>query len=291
MTISQETVVALRQAHATEVSNVALAAALAASHGLLALHDELEVKDFEHALPYRRRMRGTMKTKFVAPFAAYVAQHVQKDSAIFLSPSEMSATAVLDFGHTDAPGHCENRAYVRLEELAAYKALLTITSCRLSQREFSEWLEEWAHIVVVREGMEPGSAELDLKKCIAGVRSVTVEAARKMESTVGNFSQNLTTAEQIALQAKGELKLPPFLFVTMQPYMGIKARTFVVRVSSLTGEEKPVFRLAILGFEQHKEDMADEFRTTLGQVVQEAIKASDAEKEMPMVVIGDYEKR
>ena len=59
----------------------------------------------------------------------------------------MSAAAILNFGTTDAPGHCDSKATVKLDQTAPYTALLEIVNKRLTQRELAEFIEDWRSFI------------------------------------------------------------------------------------------------------------------------------------------------
>lgn len=298
MPITEEAIRALVKTEATQASNAALNAAVPAlaGQGLFVLHSELKTIDLEDRLPLRRRARGTMATEFVAPFAQYAMTHALAGACVFIRPSDMSATALLNFGSNDAPGHCDNKSKLTLKPTASYNALLDLVNSPHDQRDFSDWLEEWGHMVKIRESYEtpaadagdtPVSPDLDLKQCINAVRNVTIKAVQDSESTVGNFSQTRSAAEQIAMQAKADTKLPPFLHITFQPYKELQARTFVVRVSSITSRDAPVFKLQVLAYEQHQEEMANEFADA---VRAEFDTLATEGRIKPEVLIGEYTK-
>lgn len=289
MTITEQALQLLQKTEATVASNAALIAATTGLTGLVALDAQIKVSDFESKFPNRRRAIGCMSTDFIGPFAKFAAINAQEGATVFVDATSMTAKAVLNFGTIEKPGHCDNRTEVSLKGSAAYKAMLTLANHQHDQRSLSEWLEEWGHILKVREGIEETSTEIELAACINAVRNVTIETAKKAESSVGNFSQNLSTAEKIALQAKEDAKLPPFLHLNFAPYKELPDRKFVLRVSAITSRDTPAFRLQILQLEQHQEEMANEFA--------DAVRAAFAELEMPEgkavpeVLLGSYTKQ
>lgn len=289
MTITEQALQLLQKSEATQASNTALIAATTGLTGLVALDSQIKVHDFEHKFEHRRRAIGCMSTDFIEPFAKFAAINAQEGATVFVDATSMTAKAVLNFGTVEKPGHCDNRTEVSLKGTAAYKAMLALAYNQQDQRSLSEWLEEWGHILQVREGIETTTPTLELKQCIAAVRSVTVKAVQEAESTVGNFSQNRTAAEQIAMQAKADTKLPPFLHLTFQPYKELAQRTFVLRVSAVTSRETPAFRLQILQLEKHQEEMANEFA--------DAVRSAFAALELPEgqatpeVLLGTYTKQ
>lgn len=300
MSITEEAINALVKTEATNATNAALNAATPALAGLgiFAQHQDMKTIDLEDKLPLRRRARGSMETNFVTPFASYALEHAQPGATVFIDAEGMYAKAVLNLGSNELPGHCDNLSKVKLKRTAAYEALLRLIGTTQSQRSFAEWLEEWGILATCWEDLpaqpegeaqESTKGKLDMKACIAAIRSVTIEKIQKNESEVSNFSQNRTAAEQIALAARAEQKLPSFLLVTFKPYKELGERTFAVRVSAVTSRTDPEFRLNVLGMEAHQEEMAEEF----AQAVRDAFTSMDptpADKTVPAVLVGTYTK-
>lgn len=288
MSITEEAIKALVKTEATQASNVALASATPdiEGKGLVALSREVTVHDLEDKLPLRRRARGLMETDYVGPFAQYAATHAEPGATVFVKANDMSATAVLNFGTIEKAGQCDNLTRVSLKKTAPYSAMLSFTDGTHNQREFSEWLEEWGHLIVAREGIEPDAPVLDMKQCITAIRNVTVDEKRSTDSTVGNFSQNRSVAEEIAMRAKAGQKIPPFLHMTFKPYAELLPRTFVIRVGSITNRDTPIFRFQVIAYEQHQEEMANEFADVVRQ--QFAALQIPEERVTPTVLLGSY---
>ena len=95
---------------------------------IVALPGDFKLHDIEKYTSYRKRARGTMATTSVEDFAVYTKKHVDEDPAhIFIDPSEMAATAILNLGSPDYPGHADNRAKLTLKRTAAYQALMAVS--------------------------------------------------------------------------------------------------------------------------------------------------------------------
>lgn len=218
----------------------------------VALPADFELHDLEHYMEHRRRPRGTMTTRFIPPFAHY-ANHFAEDGAIaFVNPADMSATAVLNFGSIDAPGHADNLVKLTPQKTSPYQALLQITSGQQSQRAVAEFLEDWsAHI-------ECFDAEGAIKtaQAAAAVRKITIESAQQVESEEQSLSASRSAFESIKVSSK-EL-LPATIHFTCRPYADLSDRTFVLRLGVLTTDKTPKLVLRLQKAEQHEEEMANE---------------------------------
>src|SRR5574337_1194182 len=73
----KEAIEDIQLAHAVEAADASLSGALGDGTGnqrqdAIALPDNFKLHDIEHLKPTRRRARGLMRTRLLAPFAAYV---------------------------------------------------------------------------------------------------------------------------------------------------------------------------------------------------------------------------
>ena len=260
---------------ATAVHNNVKEAVLT-SWGATALHEDYKVHDLEHLLPCRRRARGTMSTAYVAPFAQYATAYAEPGAAVFVDAEHMAATAVLDLGTKETPGHTDNRAKLQLTKTAPYAMLLTINGRAQSQQALAEFLEDWGSVASLI--FFAGDDEVTPGKALAAIRRITIENLRKVESEEQQLSANRTAFESV--KASSQEPIPTTIYYTCKPFADLEERTFVLRLSILTGEKAPSLVLRIQNLEAHVEAMGAE----LAALVQEAISGA-----MP-VLLGSYSK-
>ena len=264
----REAIKALSEAQSIAAAAEAVTSALAADAAVAMLPSDFTHHDLEKFLPTRRRARGSMKTSSITDFGTYVKSHMEEGASVFVAQDTMTATAVLNLGTPAAPGHADNTAVLALKATAAYTALSNIASGHpKSQRDVAEWLEDWISIVAATDADEQ---TIHIKRAIAAVRAITIDAARKVESEERSLSATRSALEQVTASSKGQ-PLPALLSVELEPYMGLEPRTFAVRVGVLTtGDKQPQLVLRIVKAEQHAEEMAQELaalvRTELGDV-------------------------
>ena len=186
----------------------------------------------------------------------------------------LRATAVLDFGDTTAPGHCDNLCSLVLKTTAAYDALIGACGRKLSQRDFAEWLENWQpYITAQSEGVA-----VPFHQALAAVRNITVESAQSAQHREEALSASRSTFESV--KAKSDDAIPTMLNFPCRPAPELSPREYMVRVSVLTGESKPQFQLSIIALEEHRERAAAE----MCGLIREVIPA-----EVP-VLMGSYRK-
>jgi uncharacterized protein YfdQ (DUF2303 family) len=260
---------ALEEGQAITAAHAAVTAAVQTEFGITALVDECRgarVVDLEEYQPVRRRMRGTMETTSIQSFADY-AEHHSDGAAVFVDGSTMRATAVLNLGDPGTPGHADNVARLSLRKMAAFDALLTVNGRQQSQKALVEFLEDWGPLVQAKYFR--GDTEVSPGLAVAALRDITIDSARKANSQVEQLSVARTTFERI--QADGNAHTPTFIYWTCQPYAELAARTFVLRLSILTGNESLGLNLRIQNLEQHTEEMGQELVDLVRNVIGDRI--------------------
>jgi uncharacterized protein YfdQ (DUF2303 family) len=241
--------------------------------GAVALPEQFKLHDLEPFMHNRRRMRGVMSTHALSDFATYVQNHAENGATVFVDADEMSATAVLNLGEPEAPGHTDNRAKVQLKKTAAYSALKVHTNGQaISQTKAAELLEDWPG--EIRCFNDQG--DITQPKAIAAIRKLSIESMRKLESSEQSLSASKSAFEQV--QATSSDPIPTTIYFTCEPYHGLESRQFVLRLGILTGGDKPSISLRIVKQELHDEEMANEFADLARQAIG---------SELP-VLIGSY---
>jgi len=271
-----EAIQEISRAQAITAASAAVgSAALGANgHDVVALPEQFKLHDLEHYLPTRRRLRGSMTTPTLADFASYTIDNKEAGATVFVNPDAMKAVAVLNLGTPASPGHGDNRAVLAPPKTAAFSALLSIASgSQRRQTDVAEYLEDWAPLI--RSENEAGE-DIAVKHAAAAVRKITIEGTRRQESSEQQLSAARSTFEQV--KATGTDHLPVLIDVTCEPYLGLAARTFRLRLGIVTGD-KPALVLRIVKREQHDEDVAQE----MAQLVRGALTGSDVP-----VLVGSY---
>lgn len=248
----------------------------AGGEGLRALPEHFKLHDLEDSAEFRRRARGLFRTTSVASLVRYVNEHREEGASVFVDEAEMAATAVLNLGTHDRPGHTDNRARVELKKTAAYASLLNIQGSAKKQQDLAEWLEDWSQHV----GMQffAGDDKVSAKQAVAAVRRITIESVSKLESEEQQLSATRSTFENVT--AASREKLPTTIYFVCKPYQELAERQFVLRMSVHTGNGVPSLMLRIQNIGLHNEEMAAE----LGYLI---LAGCDG---LP-VYTGSYEKK
>ena len=270
----KEAIQALQQGESITTASDSVIAALSTSASVVALPSDFHLHSLESYRPTRRRARATVSTRFTAPFADYVAAYAEAGAAVFVDPASLSATAVLDLGTTEEPGHADHKAVLEPIRTAAYAALLAASSKPLTQQELAEFFEDWTGQVQFFND----AGDISPKQAVAAVRRITIEALQKVESEEQSLSANRSAFESVSATSKEPI--PTTIYFKAQPYADLSERTFILRLNVLTGEKTPRLRLRIQKAELHDEEIAAEFVLKLGDVLGATLP----------VLVGKYNK-
>lgn len=248
----KEAIQAIQQSAGIDDAASAVMEALNGTRGLFTLPSDFKVHDLESVLLHRRRARGTMNTTSIADFAAYTKEAKQAGATVFVDVDQMKASAVLNLGTTDEPGHGDDRAILTAKKTAAYQAMRKVAQgMAMSQQTVAEFCEDWSGFISYYKESDvvaPGRA-------IAAIRKITVEAMRKVEASEGQLSASRGMLESVT--ASSSEPLPTHLYFACVPYQELELRTFVLRLGVITGD-KPAITLRVVNVEQHEEEMARE---------------------------------
>lgn len=254
----KEAIQALQEGAAIEQASNAVTSAF--NHeGVMALPDKITLRDLEGYMPYRRRARGVMITSDMDSFKEYTLTHKQDGATVFVDANDMSAGAVLNLGAAgDIPGHADNKALLKLEKTAAYKALIAIADGNgRTQKGVAEFLEDWANALncfSLNPAEDAPPVGVKNGRAIAAIRNLSIESMRKLESNEQALSASKSVFE--SARATSAETIPTFIHFSCVPYQGLCQRTFVLRLGVLTGESVPKITLRIVNEEEHKESMA-----------------------------------
>lgn len=246
---------------------------------LVAVPEGINIESLESHMPNRLRFRGRMQTTLLSEFVQYVAGRKHAgDMHCFVNADEMEATNIFNFGNEDAAGHCDDTASVKLDKTAEYKALLQFNGSKMAQRDFAEFLEDWAHLITCKS--EDGE-DVSLAKAISAIRRITINAGVKTESEQRNFSSERSALESISIN--NENSLPAEIHFRCAPYTGLPETTFELRVAALTSKDQPLLIARIKRHELLQQEFANQFSLQLQS------QFDESQLELP-VTIGKFSK-
>lgn len=223
------------------------------------LPDNFTGHDLESYLPGRVRFRGRFETFSIGDFLMYCKDNTKAGTACFVNAIGMDVEAIFDLGDTENPGHAVHRGTLTLQKTAEFKALLKIDGNRLSQKGLAEWMEDWA------DGIHCYTADgehLDIKKAISAVRRITIDQARTTTTEEQQYRAQQSALESI--EAKSDEVTPAGFRFECVPYDGMSDRSFDVRLSIGTGDDRPTLTARIRQMEKHQQDMGAELVDAIG---------------------------
>lgn len=239
------------------------------------LPKDMQVVSLEKHNQHRNQFCAKFSTYNFDSLISYAKAHEQENAQCFIDEKNLGAEIVFDVGNRENPLHAVHRATLQMEKTAAFKALCNFQGNKCDQRTFSDWLEDWADYITPYTDDEE---KMSLKNAVQAVRKITLDYARNEEHEVGDFAASKSAMESV--EAKSKLQLPKYFVFNTHTYKGLDSQAFTLRLSVLTGGDKPILVARLIKAEQIQEAIAKEF----------ADKLSDALKDTAVTVnIGTVE--
>ncbi|MEQ1963427.1 DUF2303 family protein [Xenorhabdus khoisanae] len=232
------------------IKNIDFAAAL--------IPENYNIESLEEFNLSRYRFRGEMKTTSIDDFVKYSIGYSGEGARCFIDAEKMRAEAIFNIGTVANPGHADNSASVVLRKTAPFRALLNINAQKQRQKDLAEWLEDWYEHLMA---FDVDGGVLDIKKAVAAIRRITIEATQSQDHEEHDFSGKRSVLESV--EAKSKEVMPAVFEFTCIPYDGLSERRFKLRYSILTGDNVPMLVLRIVQLEAKEEAIAEEFRDLL----------------------------
>lgn len=225
------------------------------------LPKEMSLHSLEGFNAHRNQFRAEFNTQRFASFVDYARANTQPNTQCFIDQSDMSALVVFDMGNVKEAGHAKHRAALEMKKTVAYQALCDLQGKKLSQKTFSDFLEDWAGNLKAYCHND----EMTVQSAVQAVRKMTIDYARNEEHEVGDFAAKKSAMESV--EAKSALQLPTHFEFACNPYNGLDVRTFNLRLSVLTGSGEPVLVARLIQAEKIEEAVTEEFAEKLTEAL------------------------
>lgn len=215
----------------------------------------------------RDRYRGALKTTSIDDFASYVKLSAGTPPAAvgFVDVANMASTVFFNLGTVDAPGHGDWRALLTMQPTAAFKALGLIDGAKCDQKALTDWLEDWSDFLVA----DFAEGDATLVRAIAALRKLKISTKAEATSNVGDFNASRSAMEDV--EASSQDLLPIGFRLATEPYEGLSSRSFSLKLSVLTGGEKPLLVLRWQRKEAAIEAIAREFKSVLAAKIGDGV--------------------
>ena len=215
-----------------------------------------EIKSIESLQEGRSRFRGKMSTESLQDFIKYTKDH--PGGSGFVDAENVAAKVFFNLGDTEFPGHGDWTATLKLKPTAEYAAMLAVIGKRLSQRDMIDFAEDWAGNVTA---IAADGSTINMSKALAAIRKLTIKATAEATHTEKDFGARKSSIEDI--EASADDGLPYAFGFTATPYTDLSIRSFTLRLSVLTGGDKPQLVLRAIALDSAKEAIAQEFKQKL----------------------------
>jgi len=230
---------------------------------LIALPKDYALHDLERYRLHRRRFRGSFSTSALADFITYVKRNAESTSGGrpqgFISADAPEASLFFNLREQNGvPGHGDWTAALSLDKTAAYAAMLSIEGRPLTQRQLTDWIEDWQPNIVALAGDD---TPITLPRAVVAISKLDISGSKTSTHTDGHFAAAKSSMESV--EAKLTDTMPQQFLFECEPYTGLSARTFHLRVSILTNHEDPRLVLRIIQKEAMQEDITREFKKLL----------------------------
>lgn len=210
------------------------------------------LEEYENA---PRRMRHVYKTERLSDFCAYVCDEAAEgQTAVFVESDGSGALAVIDYGSHTAPLWGDHKARLAMRHTIEFAALQKVCGGGLlSQRDLTDWLEDWHGIVTPIVNDE----DIPVTRAVSAIRRVDISAKVSTNHEDGDFKASRSSMEEIEAKATNG-NLPELFRLTCQVYPQTEPRQVEARLSLRTGADTPQFRLRIIGLDAMLETVAHE---------------------------------
>lgn len=232
---------------------------------VIALPDGFSLASLEQYEAQRYYPRGYYGTRDYRDLLAYAAAREADftGAAMYIDPEDMVARIIFDYD--GGLGHGKNTARYIAETTPLYYALRLICGKdATSQKELIQLLEDWAGDITAHD---KDGAEIPLNTAVSLLSSLTVEKAKRIKQTQGDWEHERTVAEQAALKAEGQMVAE--LRINDELYTGTETKITVrARLSLAVADDKFFLKLRLIGEEKNNRAKAQEMRAMAEKALQ-----------------------
>lgn len=232
---------------------------------LIALPEGVKLSDLEGHMEHRTSYRFNFSTKSIKDFGEYCKEFDKEGAKCFVNSDLMRAESIFDLGTEDKPLHQRHNAKIQLDKTAAFVALLNLNGDHISQKQASDFVEDWAENIQV---FTSAGEKITTVMAAQRFREITIDEMKERGSSVGDFHESMSEMEKI--EARNASQIPACIKFTCVPWHGLGVREFDVRVSIITSGQKPALCLRIVKLEAQEEDMAEEFKEILVEMFKDS---------------------
>ncbi|OTG73393.1 hypothetical protein B9T23_13650 [Acinetobacter terrae] len=233
---------------------------------LVAINDNYKVLDLEKYQDGRNRARGVLNTPSLEDFKTYVLDAQSETAPVFVDHKNVSATAVLNYSEEfHAQGHCDHLANLKLEPTVVWSKLNSLKDRKLSQRDFAVFIEDWTSVLEITDAE---GTVINPVQALAAIRNMKIDSSVTVDNSVGNLSESRSRFDKVEARSKEEFT-PAYFKIYDSAYLGLDERLIVLRLIINTNDEKPVFSIQIVKEELLCNEIVQEFKEKVIELLPE----------------------
>lgn len=252
---------AINAISALSTANAAQTALNAEDISAVVLEKNYELKSLETFKETPDHFRAQFNTSVLSQFIYYIDATGNQQTGVFIDQEKMTAQAIIDMGHSEAPHWGRHRAHVAIKQTTAYAALIHLNNGHLSQQDFIDFAEDWSANIAFYYGdaNEITRDDAVFKQTIKTLRKIKLSSTAVSENTVENFSASRSAMEDIEVTAGNEKPPAGFIFRTV-PHDGFDEVAFACPLRAITDTKAVQLKYRIMQLDQQKLNIAEQFK-------------------------------
>lgn len=237
------------------------------SKDIIFLSDNTSVHDLQKFSKTKRRMNGHFRTSSISALAEF-AKSTIKESPEIDTPScfvgeDGQAALFFNFGSIENPLHQDLTGSVNLKKTAVFKAIERLKDDQLTQRELSEFIEDFNIYVTA---LDRNGDEIQQSSAIAAIRDMSIEAQRNVGQKSEDYRDESSAFASVEAKFKGAT--PAYLKFNIQPYSEMGNYEFIFRISVLTTNDRISLILRCARWDEILESVNLEFQEKLSESIE-----------------------
>lgn len=214
------------------------------------------------------RMRAIVAADCIAEFSAYVNEHANAYSRVFVDPQKLEALAVLDYGAPHQPQWGEHRAHCRLRLDECYADLLRLaTGSALDTERLVDFVldhpDACEFTSVPPEDQARPEDYFSVPQAVQTLRKIKTRQSRDSEHDTSDTNRSRSTLERAAVTSA----VPLTLRVQRKPAEGLDKRAIDVRLRYYLDGDKPLVSMRVISRGSLDQAIAEDFRTKLREAL------------------------
>ena len=212
------------------------------------------------------RFRGAFTTYSANDFVAYLTEHADEATHVFINPSQGEAKAILDMGNAVEPEWGRHTAQLTLVQRPEYQHVLKWAGQAMGQQEFIDFVEDFPECF---RFIHADGETMDMGKLVACLRRLKIDTAISSETDVKPFGQTQSVAELVEIKASGSDALPSGFYYTAVPHDHFTQYSLFCRLRAVPGDKAAQLKYRLTGLDALQQKIADELHKKIESGLQD----------------------